>query len=177
MALKRETLAAKGAISPALADQRFADFFADVDRAKRAFAAVLLADEGHDAQSVQERIARDSHPDPIVLAMGSGATVALPVPVVIKGPWAKPRIYPDIKDILLNPVAAFDSLKAMGHGLGEKPFCAGIHLSLADIAVGCAVGYLDFRFPQIDWRTPHPNLAKLQEKLMQRQSFIDSLPA
>ena len=37
-------------------------------------------------------------------------------------------------------------LKAMGQGLGDKPFCAGIHMSLADIAVGCALGYLDFRF-------------------------------
>jgi glutathione S-transferase len=69
------------------------------------------------------------------------------------------------------------SLKAMSQGLGDKPFCAGIYLSLADIAVGCALGYLDFRFPQVDWRTPHPNLAKLQEKLMQRASFIDSKPA
>jgi glutathione S-transferase len=69
------------------------------------------------------------------------------------------------------------SLKAMSQGLGEKPFCAGIYLSLADISVGCALGYLDFRFPQIDWRTPHPNLAKLHEKLMTRPSFIDSKPA
>src|SRR3569623_3640 len=60
------------------------------------------------------------------------------------------------------------SFKAMSQGLGEKPFCAGIYLSLADIAVGCALGYADFRFPQIDWRTPHPNLAKLHEKLMTR---------
>lgn len=69
------------------------------------------------------------------------------------------------------------SLKAMSQGLGEKPFCAGIYLSLADIAVGCALGYLDFRFADIDWRSSYPNLAKLQEKLMQRQSFIDSKPA
>jgi glutathione S-transferase len=69
------------------------------------------------------------------------------------------------------------SVKAMSQGLGEKPFCAGIHLSLADIAVGCALGYLDFRFPDIDWRTPYPNLAKLHEKLMQRASFQDTLPA
>ena len=69
------------------------------------------------------------------------------------------------------------SLKAMSQGLGEKPFCAGIYLSLADIAVGCALGYLDFRFPDIDWRSPYPNLAKLHEKLMTRQSFIDSKPA
>ena len=68
------------------------------------------------------------------------------------------------------------ALKAMSTGLGDKPHCAGVHFSLADIAVGCALGYLDFRFPQIDWRSDYPNLAKLQEKLMQRQSFIDSAP-
>ena len=68
------------------------------------------------------------------------------------------------------------SIVAMGQGLGDKPWCAGNHFSLADIAVGCALGYLDFRFPQIDWRTPHANLAKLAEKLATRQSFIDTLP-
>jgi len=68
------------------------------------------------------------------------------------------------------------SLKAMSQGLGEKPFCAGIYLSLADIAAGCALGYLDFRFADIDWRGDYPNLAKLHEKLMQRQSFADTGP-
>ena len=68
------------------------------------------------------------------------------------------------------------ALAAMATGLGDKPFCAGIHLSLADIAVGCALGYLDFRFPQIPWRDTHPNLARLAEKLNARQSFIDSRP-
>lgn len=69
-----------------------------------------------------------------------------------------------------------DSLKAMSVGLGEKAFCSGIHMSLADIAVGSALGYLDFRFPEIKWRNSYPNLAKLQEKLMQKQSFIDTIP-
>ena len=68
------------------------------------------------------------------------------------------------------------ALAAMSHGLGDKAFCSGIHMSLSDIAVGCAVGYLDFRFPQIDWRTSHPNLHRLFDKLMQRQSFIDCIP-
>jgi glutathione S-transferase len=68
------------------------------------------------------------------------------------------------------------SLKAMSQGLGDKPFCAGIYLSLADIAVGCALGYLDFRFPDIAWRTSYPNLAKLQDKLMQRSSFTETVP-
>jgi glutathione S-transferase len=69
------------------------------------------------------------------------------------------------------------ALKAMSQGLGDKPFCAGIHFSLADVGVGCALGYLDFRFPQIDWRTPYPNLLKLQDKLIQRPSFADSTPS
>ena len=69
------------------------------------------------------------------------------------------------------------ALIAMSTGLGDKPFCSGIHLSLSDIAVGCALAYLDLRFAHIDWRGAHPNLAKLQEKLMLRPSFVDTQPA
>ena len=69
------------------------------------------------------------------------------------------------------------SLKAMARGLAEKPYCSGIHLSLSDISVGCALGWLDFRYPELTWRIRHPNLAKLQDKLMQRQSFMDTKPA
>jgi glutathione S-transferase len=67
-------------------------------------------------------------------------------------------------------------LKAMSHGLGDKPYCAGVHYTLADIATGVALGYLDFRFAQIDWRTSYPNLAKLSDKLAQRASFADTAP-
>ncbi|HSB98872.1 MAG TPA: glutathione S-transferase C-terminal domain-containing protein, partial [Burkholderiaceae bacterium] len=68
------------------------------------------------------------------------------------------------------------SLKAMSRGLGEKPWCAGLHMSLADIAVGCALFYLDFRFPQIDWRGEYTNLARLGDKLAARKSFVDTVP-
>ena len=68
------------------------------------------------------------------------------------------------------------SLKAFAQGLGDKPWCMGTHFSLADVAVGCALGYLDFRFPQIDWRGAHPNLARLHDKLAARPSFIDTAP-
>ena len=77
-------------------------------------------------------------------------------------------------DRQLHKVSA--SLAAISTGLADKPWCLGIHLSLADIAVGCALGYIDFRFPQIEWRGPHPNLAKLAAKLTARQSFIDTRP-
>ena len=69
-----------------------------------------------------------------------------------------------------------NALKAMSQGLGEKPYCAGTHFTLADVAVGAALGYLDFRFPQIDWRGSYPNLQKLYDKLATRQSFIDTVP-
>jgi glutathione S-transferase len=68
------------------------------------------------------------------------------------------------------------SLTAVSTGLADKPYCTGIHLSLADIAVGCALGYLQFRFPSIAWRTEHANLARLADKLEARQSFIDTRP-
>ena len=68
------------------------------------------------------------------------------------------------------------ALQAMERGLGDKAFCSGIHMSLSDIAVVCALGYLDFRFPHIDWRTPHPNLHKLHDKMALRASFIDTQP-
>ena len=48
--------------------------------------------------------------------------------------------------------------------------------ALADMAVGCALGWLEFRFPEIDWRTAHPNLGRLLDKLMQRPSFADTRP-
>jgi glutathione S-transferase len=68
------------------------------------------------------------------------------------------------------------ALAAMAKDLGEHAFCAGVHLSLADISVGVALGYLDFRFPEIDWRAAHPNLQRLFDKLVQRPSFADTLP-
>ncbi|MGJ7509515.1 glutathione S-transferase N-terminal domain-containing protein [Variovorax sp. GT1P44] len=67
-------------------------------------------------------------------------------------------------------------IAAMAKGLGDKPFCSGIHLSLSDIAVGCALGWVGYRFPEIDWRGDHTNLARLYDKLMLRPSFADTKP-
>ena len=67
-------------------------------------------------------------------------------------------------------------LQAMSKELGAKPFCNGNQYSLADIAVGAALGWLSFRFPQIDWRSEYPNLATLFDKLSARGSFKDTIP-
>jgi glutathione S-transferase len=68
------------------------------------------------------------------------------------------------------------SLRSISQGLGEKAFCFGTHFSLADIAVGCALQWLEFRFPEFTWRVNYPNLGRLADKLATRQSFIDTAP-
>jgi glutathione S-transferase len=67
-------------------------------------------------------------------------------------------------------------LAVMADNLGEQPFCMGIHYTLADVAVGCTLGWLAFRFPEIDWRGDYPNLARLFDKLSERPSFKDTVP-
>ena len=67
-------------------------------------------------------------------------------------------------------------LAALAARLGESVYCAGKTYTLADVAVGCALGWLSFRFPEIDWRGEHPALARLFDKLSERQSFKDTVP-
>jgi glutathione S-transferase len=69
------------------------------------------------------------------------------------------------------------ALKAMANGLADKEWASDSKYTLADIAIGCALGYLDFRFAEMDWRAAYPNLDRYFTKLSKRQSFIDTLPA
>jgi glutathione S-transferase len=68
------------------------------------------------------------------------------------------------------------SVRELAQELGDKPWCNGEGYSLADIATGCALGYLDFRQPEFDWRTDNPNLARLADKLSKRPAFIETAP-
>jgi glutathione S-transferase len=67
-------------------------------------------------------------------------------------------------------------LQAMSAGLKDTAFCAGNQYTLADVAVGCVLGWLSFRFPEINWREDYPNLDKLYEKLSERPSFKETVP-
>jgi glutathione S-transferase len=66
-------------------------------------------------------------------------------------------------------------LQELARELGDKAWCNGAY-SLADIATGCALGYLDLRHPAIDWRGTYPNLVRLAEKLSKRPSFAETAP-
>jgi glutathione S-transferase len=63
----------------------------------------------------------------------------------------------------------------MATELGERTYCMGTHFSMADIALGVALGHLDFRIPSTVWRESHANLDKLYAKLMQRASFAETV--
>ena len=65
-------------------------------------------------------------------------------------------------------------VQELAKDLEDKTWCNGEGYSLADIATGCALGYLDLRHPSIDWRAEFPNLAKLTERLAKRPSFAET---
>lgn len=67
-------------------------------------------------------------------------------------------------------------LKALSDDLGKSKWCVNDTFSLADIALGCFLGYLDLRYQDINWKHQYPNLARHYDKLMKRASFKDSVP-
>jgi glutathione S-transferase len=68
------------------------------------------------------------------------------------------------------------ALQMMADDLAAKAWCTGDFFTLADIAVGCCLGWLELRWPDLPWRRNHPNLARLADKLALRQSFRDTAP-
>lgn len=68
-------------------------------------------------------------------------------------------------------------LAVMEHDLGSETFCCGNHYTLADIAAGYALGYLDFALPSFEWRKAHPRLAGLSTRLSTRPSFSTTMHA
>lgn len=67
-------------------------------------------------------------------------------------------------------------LAAMSKELGDREFCYGHRFSLADIAAVYALDYMDRALPDIAWRASHANLARLAERLAERESFQKTVP-
>lgn len=88
----------------------------------------------------------------------------------------RPAVQQSVDWIARQESKIIRSLEFMAGELAENNWCTGTHFSLADVAVGCALGYLVFRFPEIDWQGKHPNLARLYDKLMRRAAFMETVP-
>lgn len=57
-----------------------------------------------------------------------------------------------------------------------QPPLVGDRFGLADIAVGCTLGYLGLRLPELDWQASHPTLVPLHEACEARPSFAETVP-
>ena len=68
------------------------------------------------------------------------------------------------------------ALAALETRLSDAQWFHDDKLSLADVAVGCALEYLDFRVPAIGWRASHPRLSAFAERIGARPSFVATRP-
>ncbi len=67
-------------------------------------------------------------------------------------------------------------LAALNKDISKKKWCVNETFSLADISVGCLLGYLDLRLKQLNWQDQYPNLAKHFTILSKRPSFKETMP-
>jgi len=67
-------------------------------------------------------------------------------------------------------------LATMEKELGSRTFCHGNTFTLADIACGMALGYLDRALPSLNWRNSCPGLGEHANRLSERPSFRTALP-
>lgn len=69
-----------------------------------------------------------------------------------------------------------NGLAKLNKDISKKKWCVDETFSLADIAVGCMLGYIDLRFKGIGWQKDYPNLAKHHTILSKRPSFKATEP-
>ena len=69
-----------------------------------------------------------------------------------------------------------NGLAALNRDISKKKWCVNETFSLADIAVGCMLGYVSLRLKSLDWQNEYPSLAKQYTILSKRPSFKDTAP-
>ena len=68
-------------------------------------------------------------------------------------------------------------MAVMAKEIEGRNWCHGDRYSLADIAVGCSIGWLGFRKPgEVDWESDYASVARHYRKLMERAAFADTVP-
>ena len=67
-------------------------------------------------------------------------------------------------------------VREMARSIGDREWAVGDSFGLGDIAVGCTLGILDLRFPELRWREEYPKLAQYVDRLGERSSFRATVP-
>lgn len=73
-------------------------------------------------------------------------------------------------NIDLHNLAITRALDHAAKQLGQRQWCEGAAITLADLALVSALIYLDLRQPERDWRAAHPNIAAWFERISARES-------
>ncbi|SMG51928.1 glutathione S-transferase [Paraburkholderia susongensis] len=53
---------------------------------------------------------------------------------------------------------------------------ATTHLTIGEVTIGCALGYLDFRFPELNWRDTHPKAAQWHAQMATLPAMRATVP-
>ena len=67
-------------------------------------------------------------------------------------------------------------LEKLNTDIAKKKWCVNETFSLADISLGCMLGYIDLRFKHLNWQDSYLALAKHYSILIKRPSFKETMP-
>ncbi len=97
--------------------------------------------------------------------------------VVVRMESMRPSDKQDAAVIALHNAAITRALAYAAGQLGEREWCEGNAITLADLALTSALIYLDLRQAERDWRKVHPNLATWYVRMSERPSVRTALAA
>jgi glutathione S-transferase len=95
--------------------------------------------------------------------------------IVVRMERIRPAEKQDPANIELHNLAIARALAHIATELGQREWCEGDSITLADLALVSALVYLDLRQPERDWRKAHPNLAAWLSRLSARPSVQSAL--
>jgi len=95
--------------------------------------------------------------------------------VMVRLERVRPEEKQDEGTIKRHNDAISHALEHAARELGERSWCEGDAITLADLALVSALLYLDLRQPERDWRAAHPNLAAWFARISERPSVKASL--
>ena len=94
--------------------------------------------------------------------------------VVLRIESLRPEAHRDAATLAVHRGAIDRALEFAAAQL-RGPFCEGAALTLGDLALTCALLYLDLRQPERDWRARHPPLAAFAARMQARPSVKATL--
>ncbi len=95
--------------------------------------------------------------------------------IVVRNERTRPAEKQEQSNIDMHNLAVTRALAHVAEQLGQRKWCEGSSITLADLALVAALVYLDLRQPERDWRGAHSNLAAWFNRLGTRPSVKASL--